>query len=57
MSYGEFENELLPKELTDPSLRRGKWTVEEERYTEKIISDFENGLLDVPGMVLTPASL
>lgn len=30
--------EVLPKELTNPTLRRGKWTVEEERYTEKIIS-------------------
>jgi len=29
--------DALPKELTSPTLRRGKWTVEEERYTEKII--------------------
>jgi hypothetical protein len=29
--------EVLPKELTCATLRRGKWTVEEERYTEKII--------------------
>ncbi len=44
------QEEILPKELSGPSLRRGKWTVEEERYTEKIINDFENGTLDVPGM-------
>eukprot|EP00599_Poterioochromonas_sp_BG-1_P016812 CAMPEP_0173164814 /NCGR_PEP_ID=MMETSP1105-20130129/20923_1 /TAXON_ID=2985 /ORGANISM="Ochromonas sp., Strain BG-1" /LENGTH=662 /DNA_ID=CAMNT_0014085499 /DNA_START=101 /DNA_END=2089 /DNA_ORIENTATION=- len=40
--------EILPKEITSHTLRRGKWTVEEERYTEKIIMDFENGTLDVP---------
>ena len=34
-------NEILPKELTGPNLRRGKWTVEEERYCEKIISKFD----------------
>jgi hypothetical protein len=40
-------NEILPAELTG-SLRRGKWTVEEEHYTSRIIHDFENGTLDVP---------
>ncbi len=45
-----LQEEILPKELSGPSLRRGKWTVEEERYTEKIINDFENGTLDVPGI-------
>jgi hypothetical protein len=29
--------EILPKEITSHILRRGKWTVEEERYAEKII--------------------
>lgn len=29
--------EILPRELTSPVPRRGKWTPEEERYTEKII--------------------
>ncbi len=29
--------ERLPKELTSSVLRRGKWTKEEELYTEKII--------------------
>ena len=33
-------NEILPQELSNPTLRRGKWTVEEEKYTEKIISKF-----------------
>ena len=28
-------------------LRRGKWTAEEEAYVERIIHDFENGLLPV----------
>lgn len=28
---------MLPRELTNPIPRRGKWTAEEERYTEKII--------------------
>ena len=31
------EEERLPRELSNPSARRGKWTAEEERYTEKII--------------------
>eukprot|EP00981_Chlorochromonas_danica_P006257 scaffold1334_cov170-Ochromonas_danica.AAC.4 len=39
---------ILPRELTSQTPRRGKWSVEEERYTEKIIMDFENGTLDVP---------
>ncbi|KAJ1436139.1 hypothetical protein B484DRAFT_325221, partial [Ochromonadaceae sp. CCMP2298] len=38
----------MPRELTSNIARRGKWTAEEERYTEKIIYDFENGTLDVP---------
>lgn len=29
---------ILPRELTSQTPRRGKWSVEEERYTEKIIS-------------------
>jgi hypothetical protein len=32
--------EVLPRELTNPVPRRGKWTAEEERYTEKIICKF-----------------
>jgi hypothetical protein len=35
------KEEILPEELTSPTLRRGKWTPEEERYTEKIISKFK----------------
>jgi hypothetical protein len=31
------EEDVLPRELTNPIARRGKWTAEEERYTEKII--------------------
>ena len=30
----------LPRELTSSVPRRGKWTAEEERYTEKIICEY-----------------
>ena len=34
-------------------LRRGKWTVEEERYVERVIRDFNSGLLPAtPGTTL-----
>ena len=34
-------------------LRRGKWTVEEERYVERVIRDFNSGLLHAaPGTTL-----
>jgi hypothetical protein len=29
----------MPRELTSSIARRGKWTAEEERYTEKIICE------------------
>jgi hypothetical protein len=32
--------EILPKELVNPIPRRGKWTVEEEKYAEQIIGYF-----------------
>jgi hypothetical protein len=32
--------EILPKELVSDILRRGKWTVEEEKYAEQIIGPF-----------------
>ena len=31
------QDEILPRELASRVSRRGKWTPEEERYTEKII--------------------
>ena len=31
------QDEILPRELASRVARRGKWTPEEERYTEKII--------------------
>jgi hypothetical protein len=34
---GEMIN--VPRELTSNIARRGKWTAEEERYTEKIICE------------------
>ena len=41
------QEELVPLELKQKTLRRGKWTPEEEQYTARIIHDFENGTLDV----------
>jgi hypothetical protein len=32
----------------DSSLRRGKWTVEEEAYVARVIQDFNSGFLDAP---------
>ena len=42
-SYGGMNEEVLPRELTQVNFRRGKWTIEEENYTSRIIKDFENG--------------
>jgi hypothetical protein len=42
-SYTSTSDEVLPKELTQVNFRRGKWTIEEENYTSRIIKDFENG--------------
>ena len=42
-SYTSTNDEVLPKELTQVNFRRGKWTIEEENYTSRIIKDFENG--------------
>jgi len=42
------KGELVPLELKQTTLRRGKWTTEEENYTARIIHDFENGTLDAP---------
>lgn len=38
-----INEDVLPKELTQANFRRGKWTIEEENYTSRIIKDFENG--------------
>jgi len=44
------DNEPKASGATPPKkkLRRGKWTPEEEAYVERIIHDFNAGLLDVP---------
>ena len=42
-SFSSAYDDVLPKELTQANFRRGKWTVEEENYTSRIIKDFENG--------------
>ena len=42
-SYSTSSDDILPKELTQANFRRGKWTIEEENYTSRIIKDFENG--------------
>ena len=36
-----------PKVLKSPILRRGKWCDEETVYCDRIVSDFELGLLDI----------
>ena len=46
-SYSSVTEDILPKELTQTNFRRGKWTVEEENYTSRIIKDFENGSLSL----------
>lgn len=33
---------------TPPNLRKGKWTVEEEKYANKIIYMFNKGILQIP---------
>ena len=42
----EFE-QIMDTGLRGP-LRKGKWTVEEEHYANKIISYFNKGLLGIP---------
>lgn len=34
--------------IASPGVRKGKWTVEEENYTQKIISLFNRGKLPIP---------
>ena len=36
-----------PDELLAPEARRGKWTAEEENFVERIVEDFNLGILDV----------
>ena len=36
-----------PDELLAPEARRGKWTAEEENFVERIVEDFNQGILDV----------
>ena len=40
MSTENIPPELLPEN----GIRRGKWTVEEEKFTERIIEDFNLGM-------------
>ena len=37
-----------PKVKQGTTLRRGKWTVEEEAYVARVIQDFNSGFLDAP---------
>ena len=41
---------LYNMEMKNLNLRRGKWTEEEEAYTNKIIEAFNEGTLVLPGM-------
>ena len=43
----EDEKLQLPLALQTAEQRRGKWAIEEEAYTTRIISDFHKGLLDI----------
>lgn len=36
------------KSRTGTTLRRGKWTVEEEAYVARVIQDFNSGFLNAP---------
>jgi len=46
--YQHQEDLCTPKELLPMNgARRGKWTFEEERFTERIIEDFSTGILDL----------
>lgn len=38
----------LVKNKSFSSLRRGKWTVEEESYVARVIQDFNSGFLNAP---------
>ena len=39
---------LSTKPKSGSSLRRGKWTVEEESYVARVIQDFNSGFLNAP---------
>ncbi len=41
----ELTEETLPKELLSSIARRGKWTVEEEKYAEQIIGIYLTELI------------
>ena len=46
--FDDSEEICIPKELLPKNgCRRGKWTVEEERFTERIIEDFSMGILNL----------
>ena len=44
----EAPKTVSPKVKQGTSLRRGKWTVEEEAYVARVIQDFNSGFLDAP---------
>jgi hypothetical protein len=37
-----------PKSKSETTLRRGKWTMEEEAYVARVIQDFNSGFLNAP---------
>eukprot|EP01038_Epipyxis_sp_PR26KG_P009443 gene9443-12724_t len=39
---------FVSRNKKNPSLRKGKWTIEEERYTNKVIETFNAGILKLP---------
>lgn len=47
-SYFDVPIEVKHSKKKDSSLRKGKWTMEEEKFTNKIISSFNDGTLQLP---------
>ena len=43
-------DEVVPDELKSSKPRRGKWSPEEEKYTEHLVMDFSMGILDLPAV-------
>lgn len=45
---GKGIDAIKSKSKVSTSLRRGKWTSEEENYANKLIQDFKSGVLPIP---------
>ena len=45
---GQEASDSPSESRTGTTLRRGKWTVEEEAYVARVIQDFDSGFLNAP---------